>query len=181
MAIRWAALAGLFLLSACFSRDARPTVFARAEVDLECSPDEVAVTEVGTCTYLAEGCGKKATYVVYPAAKDSVVCCPLAGCHARMDGGVTQQAAAPRPKPKPDAASCDSLPDDEALLYLRGADLVVRYVEPDEQDAAPGDARSRELRAGVVCFERVLLLAPAHGRADRWLPIWPRKQACGPG
>ena len=84
----------------------------------------------------------------------------------------TQQAAAQRPKPKPDAASCDSLPDDEALLYRRGADLVVRYVEPDEQDAAPGDARSRELRAGVVCFERVLLLAPAHGRA-----LWLRAKA----
>lgn len=169
MAIRWAALAGLLLLGACFSRDAKPTVFARAEVDLECSPDEVAVTEVGTCTYLAEGCGKKATYVVYPAARDSVVCCPLAGCYARMDGGVTQQATAPRrPTPKPDAASCDSLPEDEDLLYRRGAGLVTPYLNSDEHEAGQLDARSRELRAGVVCFERVLLLAPAHARA-LWL------------
>jgi hypothetical protein len=80
------AVAAFLLLVCCMpSRDAKPTVAARAEADLGCLAEKLEVTEIAECTYVAQGCGKRAKYVVHPHSERSVACCPLSGCYATRE------------------------------------------------------------------------------------------------
>lgn len=145
----------------------------RAAADLRCDKQDVEVSEISECTYQALGCGKEATYVVHPSARDSVVCCPLAGCYATLDSPITKQVSSLSSESHAgNKRNCDSLPDDGSRLYKRGAKLIKPYIDPPDLRAKQSNVGEDDLRAGVVCLERALLLDPTHTRA-----LWLRAKA----